>query len=514
MRRLLRKKCFPFLIIGISFLIPFSAFGQIKAKVTATQAMLDSVCGTHAIKLVFTCQNLLWYVDFFEPTPQLRQMSGVASPYYPVISSDGRWVAYQTGLEFEGPSSSTLVGKPWMRELAVIGAPVQIADTGYVPRFVQNTSPDSPEIVYATSLACPQMICYNAGKTMKRKVINKAVAAPVLVSEGSYYGGLSWDNRYLNTGWEGGPNGFMLDLQDQAAGSRPTHTMRTLKVKTVASDPDTFNMVPVGTCNTSRSASRVFTNTMLFFDFGSGTISSAKCYHPLLGTWLVHEKLFISRLDGEDLQVFSTPADRPTIPVAQAVGTGEAISKAWDNPEWSNHPYFGVANLIVERIFRVNTAWERTKNHESIYLLDLKDSTYVKLVETTDTAVASASTFLYPFVWVEVPAAFKEDSTWLAKTIWEKAGVPVSGVPTIGVKRFPIVNHGAYAPVSLWANAKATRIVVYSVLGQELASVTKTAHQEINPEKFLNRLRSGIYFIGIESQGQKRQIVRWVSTRQ
>jgi hypothetical protein len=501
--------------VCLSLAISLPAFAQVKAKITVTQAKLDSVCGTHAVKLVFMCQNLAWVVDFSQPTPQVQAMSGVASAYYPVISSDGRWVTYQTGIEAEGPTSSTTVGKSWLRECAATGTAVKVADTGYVPRFVQNTSADTPEILYSTSVACPQSLCYTGGQTVKRKIIGKVPqASEVVFAQGSYYGGLSWDNRYLGTGWEGGPNGFILDLLGPAATPRPVHTMRTMKVKKDSTALDTFNMIPIGTCNISRSASRIFTNTLLYFDFSSALIRNAGYFHPLLGNWKMHEKLFISRYDGEDLQVYDMPIDRPVISIASAQGTGEAVGKMWDNPEWSNHPYFAVASLSIDRLFKVSAGWQHNNNHESIYLLNLKDSTYVKLIEATDTAITTQTNFVYPFVWVEVPAAFKEDSTWLAKTIWEKAGISVAGKYTIGVKRNPIAPGNVHAAPTLWSNAKATRIVVYSVLGQEITALEKTGNKEIDPAKFLHRLHSGIYFIGIESPGQKRQVVRWVNTRQ
>jgi hypothetical protein len=510
------KKMHVFLIAAVlSFVLPFSAHGQIKARITAAQSKLDSLCGTHNIKLAFTCQGQMWLIDFSAASPQIQVMAGAGSSYYPVISSDGRWVTYQTGIEAEGgPSSSTIVGKCWIRECSVTGTAVKVADTGYVPRFVQNTSADTPEVIYSTSLACPQKLCYNGGQTLKRKIINKVPQAPeVVFGQGSYYGGLSWDNRFLNTGWEGGPNGFILDLQDQSKLPHPAHTMRTLKIKKDSTSLDTFDMVPVGTCNISRPASRIFTNTMLYFDFGSAVIKAAGCYHPLLGSWKIHEKLFVSRYDGEDLQVYDTPIDRTVITVASAQGTGEAVGKSWDNPEWSNHPYFAAANLLIDRIFHPASGWQYTENHESVYLVDLKDSSYVKLLESTDTTLASTTSFLYPFAWVEIGAGFKEDSTWLAKTIWEKAGIDVIGKPTIGVKRNPVAPQNARCAKLVWSNVKASRIVVYSVLGQQIAVLTKTGDKEINPEKFLHRLGPGIFFIGIESQGQKRQIVRWVSTR-
>ena len=501
-----------------SLFLAISAHGQIKARIASSQSKLDSVCGTHNIKLVFTNLSQMYFVDFSEATPAIHPMTGVTSAYLPVISSDGQWVTYQTGSEAEFPSTSAVTATAWIRELAAAGTAAKVSDTAYVPRFVQNTSSDTAEIIYSTSVACPKVqgvqLCYDAGRTLKRKIIGKVPQAPeVVCANGSYYGGMSWDNRYLNTGWDGGPNGFILDLQDPSGTPHPTHTIRTLKVKADSTAPDTFDMVPVGTCNISRPASRIFTNTMLYFDFGSGAIKSAGCYQPLLGSWGMYEKLFISRYDGEDLKVFDMPADVVLIPAAQAIGVGEPTIKEWDNPEWSNHPYYAVANLLIDRLFKVNNAWQHTTNHESIYLVDLKDSTFTRLIETTDTTVSSTTSFLYPFVWVDTVAGFKEDTAWLAKTIWEKAGIDVAGKITIGVKQNPVAPGISRTAVSLWTNAKTTRIVVYSALGQQIAILTKIGNKEINPAKFLNGLRPGIYFVSVESQGQQRSIVRWVNSR-
>ena len=107
------KKMYLLIIAAVvSFFLPFSAHAQVKARISTTQSTLDSLCGTHNIKLVFTCQAQMYLVDFSE------------------------------------------------------------------------TSPQAPEVVFG---------------------------------QGSYYGGLSWDNRYLNTGWEGGPNGFILTCRTHQA---------------------------------------------------------------------------------------------------------------------------------------------------------------------------------------------------------------------------------------------------------------------------------------------------------
>jgi hypothetical protein len=439
----------------------------------------------------------MYFVDFSESEPQIHKMNNVFSAYFPVISSDGKWVTYQTGVEAEGASVSAKVATVWLRELAVDGTPVKIADTGYVPRFVQNTPLDSPEIVYSTSVACPNGICYNSGQTLKKKIVLKSPqSAQVVFGNGSYYGGLSRDGRFLVTGWPGGPNVFMFDLQDTFTAPHPVHTMR---VKKNITNADTF--VAVGACNISRSASTLFTNMTLFYDFSSMAIQSAGCHHPLLGNWGMHEKLFISRYDGEDMKVFDMPADRPLVPVADAQGTGEAVGKEWYNPEWSTHPYYAAASLFVDRLYSVNSSWEHTYNCESVYLVDLKDSAYVRLVESTDSSFTSKTNFAYPFIWVDLPAGFQEDANWLAQTIWERAN--------LGVRHEYNNRKSIRSWRTILANEDITALVLYSLTGQRIAMIKGEGKSRTNFENAFKNLHSGSYFIGIEAKGGKKEIIRW-----
>jgi hypothetical protein len=490
------RRCFVFLAIGIVSVSLFPSYGQLStARITATQGRLDTICGTHNIKVVFMYKNSGYFVDFSEAAPQIRPMANVTNSFFPVISSDGRWVTYQSDVEAEGPSTNPLSGKVWLRELAAAGTPVKIADTGYVPRFVQNTPADTPAIVYSTSVACPQSICYSAGQTVKRKIVNNVPQpAEVVFAGGSYYGGLSWDDRYLITGWPGGPNGFMLDLQNAAAGPHAVHTMR---VKKTGTDIDTS--VSIGTCNISRSASRVFPNTMLYYDFGSLVLTNAKCYHPLLGTWPQHALLFISRYDSADLKVFNMPADRKLVTIAAAQGTGEAVGKEWFFPEWSNHPYFGVASLNIDRLWLRSGSWVHTYNTESIYLVGLRDSQYVKLLESTDTSYASTTSLKYPFVWVEIPAGFQEDSTWLVSTIWDRNAVR----NPFGAPR------RAVSADALLSDSRVTEISLFNLSGRKIASVRPAAGMTV--EKVRKLAGPGNYFIGISIRGKRQVYIRIVN---
>jgi hypothetical protein len=495
MKKRYRRRCLIFFAIGILLVSISPSLGQLTARITVTQGRLDTVCGTHNIKVVFMCQNSGYFVDFSESTPRIRQMANVTNAYFPVISSDGRLVTYQTDVEVEGPSTNPLSGKVWLRELAANGTPVKIADTGYVPRFVQNTPADTPTIIYSTSVACPQSICYTSGQTVKRAIVDKTpLLAEIVFDGGCYYGGLSWDNRYLITGWPGGPNGFMLDLQNSSAGPHAVHTMR---VKKTGTDIDTF--VSIGTCNISRSASRVFTNTMLYYDFGSKELTTAKCIHPLLGTWKEHALLFISRYDAEDVKVFAMPAERTLVSTVDAQGLGEVVGKEWYFPEWSNHPYYGVASLNIDRLWLRSGSWEHTYNTESIYLIGLKDSQYVKIIESSDTLYASTTSFKYPHTWVEIPDGFQEDSTWLAKTIWDRNAVRN---PFRNPKRLT-------SATALLSDQQVTEISLFSISGRRIATIRPGA--SITLEKVRKLVGPGNYFIGIRLKGKQPEYIRIVN---
>jgi hypothetical protein len=474
------------------------AHAQGKFVVTATAAQVAQACGTADIKLVFAVRDSLYYVDFSETTPHIAALATAGPAYLPVISPDGNWVAYQSGSNAESPSSLPAKPTSWMRELSPAGTPIKIADTAFVPRFVQNMPPDSPTIIYATSVACPAQACFSDGQTLKKTIVNKTPGlAQTVFAHGSYYGGLSWDGRYLNTAWDGGPNAFMLDLQGNTGMPQSIHTMR---VKKNVTNVDTF--VTVGSCNPSRSASRLFDNTMLYFDFSSAAITAAKCNHPLLGTWGMHQLLFLSRYDAEDLRVYAMPADRPIIPVASATGVGEAVGKQWNNPEWSNHPYYAVASLLVDRLWSVSGSWNHTTNTESIYLVNLKDSVYLKLVESTDTSYTSTTTFENPFIWVQVPVGFAEDTGWLKQTIWERAGMGVVNPFSPSLRSMQNSLQGSHAEVA-----------IYSLTGQKLAVYRGAQNSAVTIQEKLQAMKSGTYLVVGHGEGGRLQAYRWVNIR-
>jgi hypothetical protein len=172
------------------------------------------------------------------------------------------------------------------------------------------------------------------------------------------------------------------------------------------------------------------------------------------------------------------------------------VGKEWYYPEWSNHPYYAAASLNIDRLWLKSGNWAHTYNTESIYLVGLKDSTYVKLIESTDTSSASATSFIYPWVWVEKSAGFEEDPAWLAKTIWQSSGV-----------RNPFGNP------KRWTSAKAilsdpliTGISLFNHSGRKIATLPPAAGLTL--EKVRKLAGPGNYLIGISRRGKPREYFR------
>ncbi|MDD5676316.1 MAG: hypothetical protein PHC61_19240 [Chitinivibrionales bacterium] len=403
----------------------------LRARLASTpdqiRAFLQSANAGPEAKLVFVNGNYLYYIDFSEAAPTIKKLplGSAAGPICPVISPDGAYIAFATGVPDDG--EQTAVSTAWILNLTDGTVPVRAASPAYVPRFVQNAT--APTIIYSTSASPAPGKTYlwdGNGKVMKKEIAGGMPGAEQEVyAGGSYFGGLSWDERYLATAWLAGPNSYLLDLQNAARGPAEIHT---LKVKKLSSNADTT--IKIGTCNPSVSSSRIFTDCMMYFDFGSGAISAAGCSDSLLGSWGMHQRIFITRIDSTILRVYDPPSDIITVQGKNA--TGEIVAREWDNPEWSNHPYLAVAAVKIDRLWKDKTgAYTHTQNNEFIYAINLKDSTSIRLVETTDSSYVnfnpvscseqisfqSRTDIRWPWLWARVPAAFKEDSLWLARGI-------------------------------------------------------------------------------------------------
>ncbi len=356
--------------------------------------------GTHA-KLVYvdftSSTRTLCYVDFSENAnpPIIHTIAQAKDPAVPVISPDGNWVTYASG-PVEGIEAGQVAGTKssvYVCRLEETAQPILVAaDSAREPRFMQNVS-GKLTIIYPTE--APNRAWEGHGATMKVDVdisgTSPIVGQPqILCGYGGYTGGLSWDSRYL---CGGGDSVAMLDLSN-----------------TAKTQPNILSWHHIQSCNASISSSRLFSNTMMYLNFGDNSTS------PFGKPYSMWQAVLISNYSGALVKGFLCPdSGKFTYSIESTPPSFQGVK--WHHCEWSNHPYFAAATININRVFSVNSGYEHSQYQERIYVLNIKDSTYLEILRP-DTIKYSGipednSGFYWPWFWVEVPAGFSEDPSWL-----------------------------------------------------------------------------------------------------
>jgi hypothetical protein len=333
------------------------------------------------------------YIDWSEAAQQTSRppvhvigISHVQSPALPVISPDGQWLTYVEG----GPPGdrSSSARDAYVCALRETPVPALIkAQNGHIPRWIHNSP--VPAVVYATCawLDNPDLrIWANCGQTVKVPCPNGQPGTPeVLYAKGAFMSGLSYDGRYLATA-ENSRTAFILDLQSPSKAVYPT------PVITQACDT-----LPSQACNSCISSSRIYTDVLLCLTVGGS--------HPALGSWKFHERLFLVDKDARVRRFFDRPAGLIEAASATAADSGKVYVCEWSGSEWSNHPYFAVAATKFRRV-------KGTIRDERAYAINLKDSTYLCLAQTTDTTALEM-----PGLWVDA-SGLTEAAGWLDNPIY------------------------------------------------------------------------------------------------
>ena len=401
-----KKQYGPIKAVLIVFLSLFLTIPiQAQFTITVNPDTLKSKCNTNNVKLVFIAKDSLWYVDFSQQNPQLKSMKNITGkPTTPALSPDGAYIAYITGVSGVPPlGSSSPNSIAWLCDVAGSSAPKQIANPGWSPRF--DLSASSPTVVYAT---CGKnspglMDLWNGcGKVCAWE--NGAQQPSDVWAGGSLFGGMSYNGQWLCTA-DNNP-AYMLDITNNADKPVMVHRLHWTNSKTNA---DT--VFGLQACNPSISSSRVFFDAMMYLDIGN--ISTPGFHTKNLGAWDFHTRIFISRSTNAVARFYDMPSDPPVVSNVQ--NPGDVTAKSWESPRWSNNPYFASAALYLERSWGENT----TDRNESIYLIDLKDSSYLKLVSISDTSASNTLSLEFPWLWVETPRNFDslEDNQWLNRSL-------------------------------------------------------------------------------------------------
>jgi len=301
-------------------------------------------------------------------------------------------------------------------------SPVLVArDSAYAPHFRQGG--DTLQLVYSTAAGVDVWDGY--GQTKQVRVVGGVPAGPneTLWAGGSYSGGISCDGRYLVAGLM---EARILDLWNPSVGALQVHGL-TFADTTTGLDV----LYYVQADGESASSSRVFSSATLHWDYGTPTAFM----HPWIsgytqGKWAQHEILFVSDIHDSTLKCFVAPSDAE-LPDPQTVRPPpypKATVWGW-SPQWSNYPYFAAAPLQVSRRYGLSGARQYTYNNETVCILNLRDSTYLKVVQSINLSSASGTNMRWPRVSVALPPGFQEDSTWLTSALATRkpAGTPRGG---------------------------------------------------------------------------------------
>lgn len=340
----------------------------------------------------------LCYIDFSEASggqAVIHRIAAASHADVPVISPDGNWAVYASGAGTEAGSPLGARSSVYLVRLAEDAKPLLIAkDSAVEPRFLQVAPAGKLAVIYST--LGPNLGWEGFGKTMKREVDVSGAApvlspqADILVNSGSYTGGLSYDARYINGG---GGHVAMLDLERMASKSRP----------------DTLSYQGIQSCNASASSSRTATNTVMYLNT-SGT-------HPVINSgkpWGEWQAILISNYDKKLVKGYMYPAN-PAVPLETEPKS--FTNAKWHHCEWSNHPHFAAATVNVDRFFKSGGGFVNTLYQERVYLINLKDSSYLEVMRPDKVAYSGkngdVSGFYWPWLWVEVPAGFAESPDWL-----------------------------------------------------------------------------------------------------
>ncbi len=295
-----------------------------------------------------TSRNLA-YADFrFVPPSQWEFTDFAKSAFHPVISPDGNWVAFGTGLE--GAEEG---GEVYVRRLeAGSAAPVKVGE-GFIPRWWVDPATRDTLLLYASTAVDNQADRWGSTRTLMRKISGGQPVGEesALTLDGGFHDGRSGNGRYLATGYR------LLKVRDLRSGS--TTTLFTAPTNGKA-DGDTSQV-----CNVSIAPDT--SGNVLFLDFGAPGPSG------LVGApYGIHQYAFLAEPTGQVTRWYKAPP-------------GE---ESWNDLEWSNHPHFAVASAT-------NAAGEQ----KNLYLLDLRDSLSTRLLSGTN--------LMQPALWVAPGADFE-----------------------------------------------------------------------------------------------------------
>jgi formylglycine-generating enzyme required for sulfatase activity len=325
-------------------------------RVTCAKSDLLSLTKTSRLKIVFVKEDnmrgRLCYLDFTEASPVVREIRDSLPAHGPVLSPDGRCVAYGSQRAgFSAPSQATV---RTLDDAAAACARTPASGAAYLPCWwVDTASPHDTFLVWAEGAAMNNSSEWLSERTMMQRMsgLSFAGSPQVIDDKGSYHGGISRSGQFLATGY---PNPFFYDV-------RLNHRIRYF-VPPYSGRDDTAQV-----CNVSITPGMARPDEIMFLDYGYSLKASTVVGKP----YGFHSIIFICNscvlCDSHVRRWYEVPQ-----------GYGE-----WDCVKWSNHPDFAAA------IARPSGSGSGA----TICLINLKDSSYLP--------VASGDGISDPYCWID-----------------------------------------------------------------------------------------------------------------
>jgi uncharacterized protein (TIGR02171 family) len=320
-----------------------------------------SFLGTDKARLVFVNATkeirTLCYVDFSRSYPVVHEFKDQQSVYVPVISPNGKYAAFCTRNDGMGGKAAIYV-----RNLdSLTAAAVKLSsDSAFEPRFWTDPASRDTFLIYTNSAVDNATGLWQSTATYMVKIAggNPVGAPQQLVAGGSFHDGRSGDGRFIVTGFT------KLIMHDMTTGQDRRLFVSPFNGK----GPEGSTQV----CNASMCPDPQFNGRCLFIDFGYAPPMKSTLTGSSYG---VHEYLFIADASGAVLSWFRCPE-------------GEVC---WNYPEWSTAGRYAVA-----------CGQNGAGASHAIYAVNLRDSSYFKVVEGTEIE--------NPFLWVDDRVVVNTDS--------------------------------------------------------------------------------------------------------
>lgn len=329
--------------------------------VASTKTDLVNFIGTSKVKIVFVSAKKLlrslYCLDFTGDGITVSKIGDDTPVYSPVISPDGRYVAYGSQSEGAvGPTVSTI------RSL-------NPADTtafrfnGYLPRFWVSPQTADTFVIFADGASMNNQASWYTEKTYRQRFQGGKLtgSSEIIANTGSYHGGLSSDGRFLATSF---PKARLVDLE--------LNDTNIFYFKAPYNGRDDDGQI----CNLSINPSKSVVDECMFLDFGYSGVSRL-----LKKPYGFHSVIFINNSNLYNPEQVRRWYEKP-----------EGYDQ-WDFVEWSNHPGFAVATA--------RTA-DFVKN--SIYAIDCNDSLYLRL--------ADGETVRDVWMWIDPSEASETPETY------------------------------------------------------------------------------------------------------